>query len=224
MAAAIVVAINCNNGPTTPTPVNPPVVPIVPAPVPVVASISSVIPAAPAQSAVAQILSLAGIGFQAGQVLRVTAPSGAVTVVEGTDIQAIAPTSFQASVMLSEAGRYALAVRQANGDVSASFSVDVREAVAIDAIITGVSPAMVSVGATLVTVSLAGSNFDPSMIVQVVDPDSLLIEWDAEHRPSETTALIQFSMVFSKIGDYRISLWSPLLLGPVSNTVIVRVR
>jgi hypothetical protein len=88
-------------------------------------SISTVTPAQPAQESSAQTLQVQGTGFEAGLVLEVTDPKGAVLDVQGADIQNVLSTSFQAAVLLSVSGTYSLVVRMPDGSASAPFPLTV---------------------------------------------------------------------------------------------------
>lgn len=208
-----VATCGCNQTPTTPTP-TPPATPTPPV------SVASVAPAQPVQNLVAQQSTITGVSFRAGLVLQIRAPSGGTATVQGSDIQNLTPTSFQASVVFSEVGAYVLTVGQANGEVSAPFNLTVQAVP--NPVVDSVSPSDTTASSPAQLVSLIGRDFDQSLIVQIIDPDSLLMQLNHSNLTTSTPTLIQFSMVLNKIGTYRISLWTSV--GPASNTVTLEVR
>jgi hypothetical protein len=213
-----VIVTSCNHAstsmPTTPTVANPPVV--------VVTSVSAVIPAEPLQSDLPQLVRVQGLNFRAGLSLSVRDPSGRSVTIPNLAIQNQLSTSFQASVVLDSIGAYGFVVVQSDGDSSVSFLVNVRGIPPLAPIIDSVSPASTVRSAVAQLVSLAGHDFDPSLTVQIVDPQSLLTQLNRSNLSASTDSLIEFSMILDKAGNYTISLWTAL--GPASNLKIISVR
>ncbi len=215
--AAIVVLASCNQSPTAPSPS--------PAPAPAPAApfrVVNVTPAAPIRSDTAQVLTVAGLGFRQGLALRITDPGGLSITIPNTDIRNLLPTSFQASVMLPEAGRYGVVVQQQNGEASGSFLFDVLNAPAATPQIDDITPSQTIVDSRPQQVSLIGLNFDESLTVHIVDPDGVLTRMDPLEFTIDAGSVIRFLMVFDKTGTYTFSLWNGSGLASNSGDVLVR--
>lgn len=211
MMLSIIGAANCSQTPTTPTPT----------PTPDPMGVASVTPAEPSESALKQVLTVTGLGFKPGLVLRVTSPAGATTSAQGADIRNLTSTAFEASVILSAPGVHTLVVRQADGQESRPYSLKVLAAPGppqIDA----VSPTLTTANTSPQLVTLLGSGFDSSLRVQIIDPDSVVTQLTAANLTKMTSTVIEFSTVLNKVGLYTISLWTAT--GPASNSVTIGVQ
>jgi uncharacterized protein YfiM (DUF2279 family) len=96
--------------------------PVVAAPV-----VTGLTPAAPTHSATAQLVHVAGTGFQTGQTVTVTAPNGTATTLSAASaVQSVTSASFALSVTLSQAGTYTMRVTNTLGSTSAPFTFSVK--------------------------------------------------------------------------------------------------
>jgi len=210
-AATMVALASCSHSPTAPT-----VTPLVPV------SLASVTPASPIRGETAQLLRIAGLGFRPGLALTIMDPGGQSITIPTGDIQNLLPTSFDAPVFLRQAGRYSIVIRQQDGEMSGAFGLDVRNDPLTTPQIETVSPSQTLVDTVNQPVALIGVNFDESLIVHIVGPDNVLMVKDNVDFTLDGRELIQFTMIFDKIGTYTFSLWKGSV--QVSNSSDVRVH
>jgi hypothetical protein len=182
-------------------------------------SIATVTPAQPAPQTIPQPLQVQGTGFEAGLMLEVTDPTGIVLDVEGANIQNVLSTSFLAEVVLSVTGTYSLVVRAPDGSASLSFPLTVGANATSSPTISSISPASTTASTQAVPVSIAGSNFGSGATVEVVDPQGVSTQIGAAGLSELTTSAIQFSMAFTKSGNYMVTVVSSA--GQTSNAVTV---
>ena len=207
--AAVAILAGCDKSPTTPSP----------DPTPVPLSVSSVSPTPIVRSDVAQAVTVAGNGFRAGLSVRVIDPAGGSVTVPSGAIQNLSKTSLQVTVTLSVAGQYGVIVQQADGETSSQLPFDVFDpAPKIDS----VSPALTIIDSDPQPVALLGSRFDAALTLRIVEPDGVVVERTTPWFSVDEDSLVQFMMVFNKIGNYTFSLRRAG--GLASNTIEVRVR
>jgi hypothetical protein len=207
--AAIVILVGCDKSPTAPTP----------DPTPVPLTVSSVSPTPLIRSNVAQVVTVAGNGFRAGLTVKVMDPTGnPVTVATGA-VQNISTTSLQVTVTLPVAGRYGVILQQADGETSSQLPFDVFDpAPQIDS----VSPALTIIDSDPQPVALIGSRFSAALTLRIVEPDGVVSERTTPGFSVDGDSLIQFMMVFTKVGSYTFTVRQ--VGGLASNAIEVRVR
>jgi hypothetical protein len=182
-------------------------------------SIATVTPAQPAAQNVPQPLQVQGTGFEAGLVLEVMDPTGLVLDVQSANIQNVLSTSFLAEVVLSVTGTYGLVVRTPDGSASVSFPLTVGTSATSSPTISSISPTSTTASTQAVPVSIAGANFGSSATVDVVDPQGVSTQIGAAGMSDLTSTAIQFSMAFTKSGNYMVTVVSSA--GLTSNAVTV---
>jgi len=128
----------------------------------------------PTSSTTSQTLTISGTGFRTGLSLTVVSPSGSLSALSGTQIQAVTSTSFRVLVNLNTSGTWTLRVANANGQVSNTWKVTVQPAASQNPVPSVVSsllkklPAPVitrldpAFGAPGVTVAVYGNQLNPS--------------------------------------------------------------
>jgi len=163
-----------------------------------------------------------GIGFRPGLTLRISDPQSVTVTVPKTAILDLLPASFRVALVLSQAGQYRLVVQQLDGESSAPFLLDVARPAGPTPQVDAVSPSSTIVDAMPQQVSLIGLNFDASLAVRIVDPDGAITEKRSPDVTTNGDSVIQFLLVFSKIGTYTFSVWTVGGIG--SNVADVRVR
>jgi len=178
--------------------------------------IVSITPESPIRSTAPQTLLVQGRNFLTQPILFVKEPDGTERVVTGTDIQDRQISSFQATLVLSQAGAHELRVGPSAGAQSAPFALVVR-ATQTSPIVIGVTPTSVVRSAAVQVVTLDGMNFDPNLTVTITEPDGVTIVLSASQLTSVTATSVQFGKVFTKAGIYNFVVAIPS--GEISNPV-----
>jgi hypothetical protein len=211
--AAILLGLTVAACDDTGTPVNPGGV------LPQIVSISpSPIVASPAS----QVINVSGNQFVAGLRLRVMAPDGLVVSVQGQDIQAVEPTSFRATVVLNQTGTHSFVVENDNGARSDVFNAVVQANAAALPAITSATPSSLPPSASMTIVTLQGSNFNPGLIVNVIDPGGSAVVLGPASISVQTATRVEFSYVFSSSGLYTVAVRNSN--GDTSNPVSITVN
>jgi hypothetical protein len=211
LLALIVAGCDNHDSPTDPSQVQP--------------AISGMTPGALQPGSGPQAITFSGSGFGAGLQLIVTAPSGAVTTVEGPAIQAVQPTVFQATVVLDQTGTYSFMVRNVSGVNSPAFTIVVQPPGSVLPAISSVTPASVPRSTSQATlVALQGVNFAANAAVIVTDGAGMTMVLTGASLTvdnSPTISTIRFSLTFSVRGTYSFVVTNPG--GDASNPVFVTV-
>jgi hypothetical protein len=184
-------------------------------------SIGSITPQDLQPSDAPQVLTFSGAGFDAGVQLLMTQPNGILVNVPGANLQGVQPTSFQASVVLSQTGTYTFAVRTAAGATSAPLTIVVQPAGSALPVARVVTPATVPRSNQATFVSIQGSGFAPNASVMVTDPAGMLMALTGAQLSLATPTNIQFSLVFGVRGTYTLVVLNPN--GDTANAVFLVV-
>jgi hypothetical protein len=193
-----------------------PVDPTVPQP-----AIASITPSVLQPSDAPQTITFAGAGFDGGMQLLVTAPDGTGTTVPATSLQAIQPTGFQATVLLTQTGTYTFIVRNGSGASSPPLTTVVQPAGSVLPVAYVVTPPSVPRGNQGTVVSLQGVNFAPNASVMITDPNGMVMVLTAPQLSSLTPTNIQFTFTFAVRGNYSLVVLNPN--GDSSNPIAVAV-
>lgn len=114
-------------------------------------------------------LAFTGRYFQDGLAVSVTTPGGAVLEYKNTAITDRRDTSFNAMIVLAEAGPYEFVVVNPDGRTSSPFKVQVRIASQLP-VVSGVRPPTLNKGASPQTITVDGQRFMLGLSVLLTDP------------------------------------------------------
>ena len=180
--------------------------------------ITAVVPAAPIAGPNPQILQIRGERFLTGLSLTISPPTGGIITIPPSGISELESTSFVTTVVLEEAGAYALTVRNATAETSPPFGLTVvGNPGQTQPIISGIVPSNLTRSVTPQTVLVQGANFAAGLTVSVIDPDGLVSMQSASAVDSLTPSSFQLTMVFGKVGTYSIRVINPS--GDTSNVM-----
>ena len=126
-------------------------------------TISSISPAVPTASSSDQTLSVSGTNFQSGLTVSVTFPSGGSTVLSGSQILGVTSTSFQLLITLNGGGTWSIRVNNPNASPSNVFTFTVNSP---SPQMTGISPTTANAGSGQLSLTVNGSNFLSTSVVQ----------------------------------------------------------
>ncbi|MDB4873941.1 MAG: hypothetical protein JWM41_387 [Gemmatimonadetes bacterium] len=122
-----------------------------------------------AASSLPQLLTVSGSGFSPAVVVSLTAPSGAASAVDPGAISNVTATSFDATVVLREAGSWSVKVASADGVRTASAPFTVRASPS-KPVIASISPAALSATLDRTTFTVAGYGVKAGAAVRVTSP------------------------------------------------------
>ena len=131
--------------------------------------ISAVTPTDLATSAKPRSMAVTGRYFQDGVALSVTTPGGAIVKYNTGVITDRRDTSFNAMVLMADAGRYEFVAVNPDGRVSAPFRISVKAA-AVGPVVTGVRPTAISKSVSPQTLTVDGKGFMAGLTVMVTGP------------------------------------------------------
>jgi len=184
-------------------------------------SIGAISPQGLQPSDVPQTLTFSGAGFDAGVQLLMTQPDGILVTVPGANLQGVQPTTFQATVVLSQTGTYTFMVRTAAGTTSPALTTVVQPAGSTLPVARVVTPATVPRSNQATLVSIQGTDFAPNASVMVTDPTGTLMALTSAQLAVSTPTDIQFLLVFGVRGTYTLVVLNPN--GQTANPVFVVV-
>jgi hypothetical protein len=184
-------------------------------------SISSISPEGLQPADAPQTLTFAGAGFDAGVQLLMTSPDGILVTVPGTSLQGIQPTTFQATVVLSQTGTYTFMVRTAAGTTSPPLTIVVQPPGSALPVARVVTPATVPRSNQATLVSIQGTGFAPNASVMITDPTGMLMALTGAQLAQLSPTNVQFTFVFGIRGTYTLVVLNPN--GDTANAVFVVV-
>ncbi len=132
-------------------------------------SITSMSPLTPVRSANDQSVTVNGSNFQQGLTVSVTFPNGSGTILSGTQIQEVTPTSFRMRITLNATGNWSIRVNNPGGIQSNTFNYSVQSMIQTPSVFL-LDPTTPFASPTDQDVLVIGSNFQPNLTVVVTFP------------------------------------------------------
>jgi hypothetical protein len=185
-------------------------------------AIASVTPSAISPSSAPQLITIGGSGFETGLTVSITAPGGAVTILNNQAVSSAQATSFNLLATFATSGTYSIVVQNPDGSASAAFQVVVGAGGSTVPVITSVSPSSATSGSVAEPVTISGQNFSGLQSVRVVAPDGTTSLYSGGQISETGGTTIQLNIVFSEKGQYTFYVLDPS--GTLSNSVLVNVQ
>jgi hypothetical protein len=160
-----------------------------------------------------------GSNFSSGMFVKVTSPSGVVSLVAAPNLTGLTSGAFDMTLTASETGVYTFVLQNPDGNLSASALFPVQ-ATADSPIVQTVTPNIPVSSPQLQTLLVTGLSFDDALTVRLLDPTGFTVNTAVVGFVQPTQ--FQVSTTLSKKGVYQMSVINPS--GAISNTVSVTVQ
>lgn len=167
-----------------------------------------------------QTLTVTGHEFMDRLTLAVTSPGGAVARYPNNAVTERREASFQAQVMLPEAGAYSLVVTNPDGRTSPPYRLDVKRIGDVPTI-TEIKPADLVKSTSPQTITVLGGRFVEGMSVTVTDPAGQVQTIGASGISQLQATSFNVLVTLEIDGEYAIVVTSPT--GQVSNSMSFKV-
>ncbi len=171
-------------------------------------TVSSLDPSTPLASNTDQIVTVNGSGFQNGLTVTVSLPSGITSVLSGTQIQDVTPTSFKMRITLGSPGNWSLRVNNPDKQVSGWLPFSVQSNIQNPAVFS-MFPSTPFAGAYDQDVVVSGANFQNGLKVRINFPNggSGILQGEQIQNLTPTSFIMRATL--NEVGNWSIQVENP---------------
>jgi len=183
-------------------------------------TITEVAPNPVSTSPSAQAITVTGRDFADRLSLSVTGPDGGIRAYPDNSVTTRRESSFQAQIFFTAPGAYRLVVTNPDGQASAPFVVNARNAATAPSV-TGLRPLPLSKSTSPQTITVEGSRFVAGLSVMVTDPAGNVQTIQPSAIPQVEPDHFPVAVTLELTGDYGLVVTNPS--GQTSNTFAFHV-